>query len=63
MEMKRIDMIERKMNQRNYQLNQARLNTTPCPIPDLIGPKECYVDSQQQCKWSVEAERCNLIEQ
>lgn len=60
-ELKRIDILERKHNQRNYQINQARLNTNPCNIPDLNTPKECYIDSNQLCKWSIEAERCNQI--
>lgn len=61
-ELKRIDLLERKMNQKNYQISQARLNSNPCQIPDLNTPKECYMDSGQTCKWSIEAERCNAID-
>ncbi len=61
-ELKRIDILERKINQKNYQITQARMNSNPCPIPDLNTPKECYIDSHQECKWSVEAERCNAID-
>jgi hypothetical protein len=62
-ELRRIEILEKKMNQRNYQINQARLNTQPCHIPDLNTPKECYIDSRQECKWSVEADRCNIVDQ
>jgi hypothetical protein len=60
---KRVEILERKNNQKNYVINQARLNTSPCSIPDLNSPKECYIDSNYECKWSVEADRCNLTDQ
>jgi hypothetical protein len=62
-ELKRVEILERKNNQKNYVINQARLNTSPCSIPDLNSPKECYIDSNYECKWSVEADRCNLTDQ
>ena len=60
-EIKRIEILEKKLNQKKYNIENARLNSTECPIPELNSPKECYNDSNYSCKWSVEAERCNLI--
>lgn len=59
-ELKRVEILEKKINQKNYQINQARMNTTPCTIPDLTTPKECYIDSNYECTWSIEADRCNI---
>lgn len=61
-ELKRVEILEKKINQKNYQINQARMNTTPCLIPDLNSPKECYIDSNYECTWSLDADRCNLIQ-
>ena len=61
-EMKRVLTLEKKWKQKQFMVNQARLNSSPCPVPDLLTPKECYVDSNYQCNWSVESDRCNLIE-
>ena len=61
-EMKRINMLEKKLKQKQFMVDQARLNSTPCPVPDLMTPKECYMESNYQCNWSIESDRCNLIE-
>lgn len=60
-ELKRILILEKKMKQREFLINQARSLSVPCNIPDLNTPKECYLDSNYDCKWSTDAERCNLI--
>jgi len=61
-EMKKIMLLEKRIKQKQFAVDQARLNSTPCDIPDLNTPKECYVESNYQCNWSVEADRCNLID-
>ena len=60
-ELIRIEILEKKRKQRNYQINEARLNSVECSIPDLNTPKECYLDSNYTCKWSIIADRCNAI--
>jgi len=62
LELKRIEILERNIKSRNYQISQARLNSVECPIPDLNTPKECYLDSNYTCKWSIKANRCNSLE-
>lgn len=61
-EIKRINALDKQYKQKKFIVDQARLNTTPCHIPDLLTPKNCYIDSNYDCTWSTEAERCNLIE-
>ncbi len=61
-ELKRVSIIEKKIKQKKFIIEQARMHSTPCDTPDLLTPKECYIDSNYQCKWSIEADRCNLIE-
>lgn len=60
-ELKRIEVLQKKLNQKKNEVENARANTTECPIPELNSPKECYIDSNYNCKWSIEADRCNLI--
>lgn len=61
-EMKKITILEKRIKQKQFATEQARLNSTICNIPDLNTPKECYVESNYQCNWSIDADRCNLIE-
>jgi len=63
LELRRIEILEKKRKQRNYQINQARINSVECPIPDLNSPKDCYLNSNYSCKWSIAADRCNSLEQ
>ena len=60
-ELKRIEILENKKKLYNYYQIQARVNSTECIIPSLNTPKECYINSNYKCKWSVLADRCNLI--
>jgi hypothetical protein len=61
-EIKRINILEKKFKQKKFMVDQARLESNPCPIPDLNTPKDCYTESNYQCNWSIDADRCNLIE-
>lgn len=53
--------LEMKRNKRKEQILQERLVTDECPIQDLTSPESCFVKSGKQCKWSIAADRCNLI--
>ena len=60
-EMKRISYIEKLQNKNKINRELARSNSIPCDIDNLYNPRDCYLESNQTCKWSMEAERCNKI--
>lgn len=59
LEIMRIKEIENKMKIKLDTKNYYRFNTTPCHITNLRTPADCYIGSTNQCKWNVEADRCN----
>lgn len=58
-EMLRIRDIERKRRLALRKREYARSRTTECPIPGLDNPRDCYIKSDQECRWDEEAHRCN----
>lgn len=60
-EMRRIQYIETKNQKKKDYINYNRTNTTPCEIPGLFTPRDCYIDSEYTCKWNERADRCNQI--
>lgn len=53
-ELKRIDIIEKKMQ-------EARSQTVACPINNLNDPRSCYMKSDHTCSWNEKAGRCDKI--
>lgn len=60
-ELDKIEMLERTQAQRQRELYSIRSRTIACPIPGLNTPRKCYFDSQHQCSWNVDAERCDKL--
>lgn len=60
-ELRRIQYIETRYQKKKDYINYNRMNTTPCEIPGLNTPRECYIESEYKCKWSEKAERCNQL--
>ena len=60
-EIRRITMIESKTRRHKDILNNYRLNSIPCHIPNLENPRDCYMGSNYNCKWSEHADRCNQL--
>ena len=61
-ELRRIEIIENKMRQKREFINSHRMNSIPCNIPNLNTPRDCYNNSNYNCKWKLEADRCNQNE-
>lgn len=61
-EIRRINYLENKIRREKDYLNYHRLNTIPCYIPNLNNPRDCYLGSNYNCKWNVDANRCNQNE-
>jgi hypothetical protein len=59
-ELERIETIERKLVQKQRDLELIRARTQDCPIPDLNDPRKCYFDSAYKCSWNELADRCDL---
>jgi len=58
-EMKKIEILEEKLNKRKAHLEQIRAKTTPCKYPGLNDPRSCYLKSNYSCSWNEEGERCD----
>lgn len=58
-ELRRISLIEEKMQEKKNRINYNRLKTQPCHIKNLDCPRDCYIGSNYKCKWSIDADRCN----
>lgn len=59
LELDRISRMENRIRKRRDLINHNRFVTTPCNIPNLNNPRDCYLSSNYKCIWSEEAERCN----
>ena len=57
----RIKEIENKLKKKQDVKNYYRFNTIPCHVSNLNTPTDCYISSNYQCTWNVEAERCNEL--
>ena len=60
-EISRINMMEARDRKRKEMTNHFRLNSTPCTYNNLNNPRDCYIGSNYNCKWSEKADRCNEI--
>lgn len=58
-EIKKIEIIEEKINAKKKELDQIRAKTSPCKYKGLNDPRSCYFKSHYSCTWNEEAERCN----
>lgn len=61
-EISRINTIESRRRKRIDFINHHRLNSTPCSFSNLNTPRDCFIGSNYNCKWSEVADRCNQIE-
>ncbi len=61
LELKRIKYIENIINNNKLKKELARTNSISCDTENLYNPKDCYIESNYTCKWSLEADRCNKI--
>lgn len=59
LELDRISRMENRIRKRRDLINHNRFVTTPCSIPNLNNPRDCYMSSNYACSWSEDAERCN----
>ena len=60
-EIKKIEILEEKINKRKAELEQIRAKTTSCQYKSLLDPRSCYFKSNYSCSWNEEAERCDRI--
>lgn len=60
-EIKKIEIIEEKINKKKLELEQNRIKTTPCKYKGLNDPRSCYFKSNYSCTWNEEAERCDKM--
>lgn len=60
-EIKKIELLEEKINKRKAELEQIRAKTIPCHHKNLTDPRSCYFKSNYSCSWNEEAERCDKI--
>ena len=60
-EIKRIGIIEEKINAKKKELELIRSKTTPCKYKKLDDPRSCYFKSNYSCSWNEEAERCDAL--
>ena len=58
-EIDKIRMLEEKRRKQEFDIEQKRKLTTPCPTPNLTNPKSCYLDSDYMCSWNELANRCD----
>ena len=58
-ELRRISLIEARMQDEKNRINYSRLKTQPCHTKNLNNPRDCYIGSNYKCKWSIDAKRCN----
>lgn len=61
-EMDRIERLEEKRVRHERELDYLRSLSTPCPIPGLNSPRQCYIDSGYKCVWNELADRCDKKE-
>ena len=61
-EINRINIIEGRNRKRRDVINHHRLNSNPCTYNNLNNPRDCYLGSNYNCRWSELADRCNEIE-
>ena len=61
-EMKRIDLLEDKIKKQVEKEEYYRKKSTPCKVDGLDNPRDCFIGSNHKCRWSNQANRCNLLE-
>lgn len=61
-EIEKISALERQQELYERNLELIRSRTIPCPIPNLMTPKSCYLDSELTCTWNEQAKRCDKKE-
>ena len=61
LELKKIKNIEMNIEKKEKELALIRSRTTPCPIDNLSDARSCYLDSNRQCSWNINTDRCDLI--
>lgn len=59
-EIEKIRALEEINKKRQNELEIVRQRTVACPIENLNDPRSCYYDSNFQCSWNKEAERCDV---
>ena len=61
-EIRRINSIENKIKNKRDTVNHYRINSNPCDVGNLNTPRDCFISSNYNCRWSELADRCNQIE-
>jgi penicillin-binding protein-related factor A (putative recombinase) len=60
-EMNRIETLEKIEQYKQERIRNARLRSTSCHVGIFDNPRDCFVKSFEECKWSTEADRCNKV--
>ncbi len=60
-ELKRVSMIENKIQKIKENEMKHRQNTTACSVSNLTTPRDCFIHSNYKCKWCELSNRCNEI--
>lgn len=60
-EIKKIETLEQKINNKKKDLEEKRSKTTECPTKNLNDPRSCYFKSNYSCSWNEDTERCEKM--
>lgn len=60
-EINHIIELERRAEERQKEIENARIKSTICMVAQYDNPRDCYFGSSYKCHWDEKADRCNLI--
>jgi hypothetical protein len=59
LEINKIEQLEKREFEKHRKIDMARSQSVSCPIVGLDDARKCYFESEYNCMWSEEAQRCN----